>query len=216
MRRRFTLGLVLSIALLGVASAGPVQVILHVPEGQQRSIEDMWWAEMVNPTGNTYRAILVGEVTEDRQGLVFRISTDSISIPPGRKEFRLRDVRVRETWAKPGYQAFVTRTGALPEGSYSYYVRLEPDLGEGRGRGRIQRPTPAAAADTEGRGYRGDGKPELYLDPGRRHRWPGNLHSDRIRGDERPDSRGGRAFRASLVRADRDPRHESQLSDTRS
>jgi hypothetical protein len=129
-------------ALISIAGAQQVQVRLHVPPPNQTSIENLWRVDLNNTTRNTYSCWLHAEAHEARQGLVFRANTDSFQLPPGRRQLRLRDVRVRDQWAKPGYEVFVLRTGHFPPGDYTYIVELEPDLGGDTGASRIENPTP--------------------------------------------------------------------------
>jgi len=131
-------------ALVLCASAGAqtVKVKLHVPPSGRLGVEDLWWVTLDNTTRNTYTAYLRGEVHEARRGLVFRARTDSFMVPPGRKQLTLRNVRIRDQWAMPGYQAFITRTGLLPEGDFTYKVWLEPDLGRDSGTSQVRNPPP--------------------------------------------------------------------------
>jgi hypothetical protein len=111
--------------------AQPVEVRLHQPRQGQTGIEDMWWVDITNNRDTTLRGVwLFGEIHRDGVGMVFHARSTSFDVPPGRITKRLHDIGVREPWYRPGYEVFYYRAGAVPEGRYSYYVRLEPQLAE--------------------------------------------------------------------------------------
>ncbi|MBM3322396.1 hypothetical protein FJY69_02810, partial [candidate division WOR-3 bacterium] len=122
--------------LLLVAAAGParaqrIEVRLHQPRQGQAGIEEMWWVDITNDRDTVLRGVwLFGEIHCDGIGMVFHARSNSFDVPPGRRTVRLRDITIREPWFRPGYEVFYYRSGAIPEGKYSYYVRLEPELAE--------------------------------------------------------------------------------------
>jgi hypothetical protein len=142
--RQLTVLIAVSLVLVlpTMSAAQPVLVRLHVPPPNQANIENLWWVDLTNTTQNTYTARLRGEVSERQDGLVYRANTDSFRIPPGRKRVTLRDVHIRDQWAKPGYETFIVRTGLLPEGDYTYKIWLEPNLGGDSGNSSVRHPTP--------------------------------------------------------------------------
>jgi hypothetical protein len=96
------------------------------PEGRLGA-EDLWRVEVHNPDSVLHGRWLQGEVTERSAGRVFLATTRPFDIPVGKNVYRLADVKVRNQTAKPGYEAFLARTGELPEGEYSYRMLLMPD-----------------------------------------------------------------------------------------
>ncbi len=138
--KRVMLAAVLLLALIPAAASARVQVRLHVPPAGRLGVEDLWWVELYSREGVRDTVWLEGHVREDRQGEVFRARSNrfELNLAPGeRRTIRYRDIRVEEPWYKRGYEAFYLRTGTVPEGNYTYWVLLQPDLGVDTGRVRV-------------------------------------------------------------------------------
>jgi len=119
----------LAIPLVSMLAAN-VTVRLHEPPPGRVSIEQLWWVDIFNSESVTYQPVyLHGEVSERDSGLVYSANSNEFSLPPGRTTKRLRDITLRDQWYKAGYEAFFTRTGTIPAGSYRYSITLMPDLG---------------------------------------------------------------------------------------
>jgi len=83
---------------------------------------DLWWVDLNNPTHGTLNIWLEGSVQEARRGEVYHGETWPFELPPGRKRVRLPDIRIRNQRHAHGYEAFVLRSGSVPEGEYTYWV----------------------------------------------------------------------------------------------
>jgi hypothetical protein len=123
-RKLITL-VILTLVPLGL-QAQRVEVTLHTPPPGKLKYEHLWWCDL-NNTGRARMVYLVGAVQEATRGRVFEAHTDSFLLAPGRRTVRLRDVRVHVDFTAPGYEAFVRRTGGIPEGEYIYSVTVMPD-----------------------------------------------------------------------------------------
>jgi len=119
------------LAALAASALAQVTVRLHEPPPGRINIEDLWWVDITNRDGSTYhRVYLHGEVHERDRGLVYRANSNEFDLPPGLTTKRLRDIRLRDQWYLPGYEAFLYRTGTIPAGEYTLIVTLVP-LGVG-------------------------------------------------------------------------------------
>jgi hypothetical protein len=128
------------LALLATTASARVQVRLHVPPPGRLGVEDLWAVELYSREGVSQTVWLEGHVSEARQGEVFRARSNrfELNLAPGeRRTIRYRDIRVEEPWYKRGFEAFYRRTGTVPEGDYTYWVLLQPDLGGDTGRVRV-------------------------------------------------------------------------------
>jgi hypothetical protein len=132
------------LAMLPVAGLyARVDVTLHEPPPGQLDVEQLWWVDIDNLDTATYQGVwLHGEVREARRGLVYRANSNKFNLPPGLKRIRLRDITLRDQWHAPGYEVFLLRTGTVPEGDYTYWVTLEPDLGGDTNRTTVRQPDP--------------------------------------------------------------------------
>ncbi len=128
------------LVLVPAAALARVQVRLHTPPAGRLGVEDLWWVELYSREGVRQTVWLEGRVSEARQGEVFRARSNrfELNLAPGeRRTIRYRDITVEEPWYKRGYEAFYLRTGTVPEGDYTYWVLLQPDLGGDTGRVRV-------------------------------------------------------------------------------
>lgn len=143
MRRSGRFPLILLLVLPLLVAHAQVSVLLHVPPRGQLNVERLWWVEL-NNWGDTLKGVwLHGEVHEATRGLVYSANTNEFDLPPGRTTVRYRDVRIRDQWRARGYEGFVTRTGRLPAGEYSFRVTLMPeDLGGDTVEFGVEDPTP--------------------------------------------------------------------------
>jgi len=137
------IGALLVLTLAGL-SAQPVVVTLHQPPPGQLQYEDLWWLDLQNTTHDTYPAVyLQAEVTAAGIGPVFRANSNEFALPPGLKTIHPRDITVRDPWYLPGYEVFVRRTGALPDGDYTYVITVMPNnLGQGSNQVQIRQSGP--------------------------------------------------------------------------
>jgi len=133
LRRRPVLAAAMIAISLAVASAAQVLVRLSVPPPGRYGIEDLWKATVVSDS--SYDNVwFEGFVLEARQGQVFWAKTKTFSLTRGTKVFGYHSVTIDETKTAPGYEAFLTRQGTLPQGRYSFELVLKPfDVGDSNG-----------------------------------------------------------------------------------
>jgi len=125
-----------------LAAQARVTLNLRRPPEGRLGAEDLWRVEVSNPDSMLHGRWFQGEVTERKSGRVFWATTWPFDVPVGKKTYRLADVKVRDQTAMPGYEAFVARTGELPDGEYSYRMVLMPDnVGDGY-EVRLEKPSP--------------------------------------------------------------------------
>ncbi len=120
-----------------------VGVRLHAPPPGQFSLEQLWWVDLTAKADIDTIVWLEGRVGEAKEGQVFSARSNEFRLAlkaGGRKTVRLKDIKVQDQKYKPGYEAFYTRSGAIPEGDYEYYVKLMPDLGEARRNTKVTLP----------------------------------------------------------------------------
>lgn len=137
--------LLLAFAALRPVEAKPISVRLREPPPGKAAVEDLWWVDLHNGSrSDTYTIWLHGEASERSHGRVYSANTHPFPMPPGHKRLRLRDIKLKDQWAKPGFEAFVLRTGRLPAGYYTYSVKVMPEsLGDGgTGHVTVENPSP--------------------------------------------------------------------------
>jgi len=123
MRNRVILAAFLAAIPPAVLSATPT-VRLFVPPPGRYGIEDLWKATVVSDT--VCNAWFEGWVFEASHGQVFWAKTKPFTLTRGTKVYGYRDVAIDKTDAARGYEAFVTRQGTLPQGSYRFKLILQP------------------------------------------------------------------------------------------
>jgi len=107
-------------SLLPISLDAQVQVKLHQPPPNQLKIEHLWWVDLTNSTQTSYTVHLRAEVTEARKGLIFRASSNTFTLTPGKKRITARDIKdVKDVWYSSKYKEFIVRTGGVPEGDYT-------------------------------------------------------------------------------------------------
>ncbi len=128
---RIIIGAMLALMPLAVLTAAPFIQQFSPPPPGQYNIEQLWKVTLNNPDNQTYEVWLEGTITEARKGQVFWAKTNKFKLPPGTKVIRYADIQAigidQQTYA-PGYKDFAARTGGLPEGDYTFTVKLEPDF----------------------------------------------------------------------------------------
>ena len=125
---RIILGVVVALIPLAVLSAAPSITQFNPPPSGQYHIEQLWKVTLNNPDQQTYSVWLEGTILKEGRE-VFWAQTDTFPLPPGRKTLHYKDVRVKTRRNAPGYEQFAARTGGLPEGNYTFSVKLEPNFG---------------------------------------------------------------------------------------
>ena len=123
MRYRFIPAAILAAIPLAAAAAAP-SVRLTVPPPGRYGIEDLWKATVNSDT--VCDAWFEGWVFEANHGQVFHVTTKPFRLTRGTKIYRYGDVTIDRTQTEPGYEVFVTRSGQLPQGSYSFKLILQP------------------------------------------------------------------------------------------
>ena len=123
MRHNVVLAAILVASPLAVATGTP-SVHLHVPPPGRYGIEDLWKATVISDTACD--AWFEGFVFEATKGQVFWAKTKTFALSRGTRVYQYKDVTVEKTDVAQGYEAFVTRTGSLPYGSYSFKLVLMP------------------------------------------------------------------------------------------
>ncbi len=122
---------ILSIVLLPALSV-PKPVVEILPPPGMFHIEQLWRLILNNPDQETYPVWLEGIITEARKGEVVWAKTKGFKLPPGTLVLHYADIQrigIESQTHAPGYERFLTRTGGLPEGNYTFIVLLQPDLG---------------------------------------------------------------------------------------
>jgi hypothetical protein len=99
-------------------------VHLQVPPPGRYGIEDLWKATVNSDT--VCDAWFEGFVFEQTHGQVFHATTTRFRLARVTRVYGYRDVRIDQTQTAPGYEAFVTRSGGLPQGNYSFRLILRP------------------------------------------------------------------------------------------
>ncbi|MBN2464323.1 hypothetical protein JXD38_01695, partial [candidate division WOR-3 bacterium] len=131
MRHRLTLATILIAIPLAVATATP-GVRLHVPPPGRYGIEDLWKATVTSDTACD--AWFEGLVYEESHGQIFWARTRPFPLTRGVKVYGYRSVALDQTRTAPGYEAFVTRQGTLPQGIYRFKLILQPfGIGDSNG-----------------------------------------------------------------------------------
>ncbi len=124
---------VLAIILAPAAlTAAPYIQQVSIPPPGQYNVERLWDATLNNPDTTRYEVWLEGTIIEGSKGQVFWAKTKKFQLPPGTKVIRYADIQsigVAEQTNAPGYKEFAARTGGLPEGNYTFTVKLMPDFG---------------------------------------------------------------------------------------
>jgi hypothetical protein len=103
--------------------ATPRVRLIKPPPGRY-GIEDLWKATVISDTACD--AWFEGFVFEETRGQVFHATTKPFPLSRGTKVYGYRDVRINQTQTEPGYEAFVTRSGTLPNGKYRFKLILVP------------------------------------------------------------------------------------------
>lgn len=140
-----SIAVVLLAVLPAAVLAGLVEVRLHVPPSGQLALEQLWWVDLVAKVDIDTIVWLEGYVNEAREGQVFSAKSNEfrLTLKKGEKKtVRLKDIRIRDPKYKRGYEAFYLRSGTIPEGNYTYHVKLMPDLGASEGSVEVILPGP--------------------------------------------------------------------------
>ncbi len=137
MRHRFLLAAMAAAVPLVVATATP-SVRLQAPPPGRWGIEDLWKAAVTSDTACD--AWFEGFVYEENHGQVFWAKTKPFMLTRGTKLYGYGGVVIDKSQTTPGYEAFVTRQGTLPQGRYSFKLILEP-FGVGDSNGFEVKPT---------------------------------------------------------------------------
>ena len=127
------------LALLPAAMlmAWPTVELTKPPPGRY-GIEDLWKATVISDT--VCDAWFEGWVFEATHGQAFHAMTKPFPLTGGTRVYGYRDVTIDETQTAPGYEAFVARTGQLPQGNYRFKLMLQP-FGTGDSFGFEVKPT---------------------------------------------------------------------------
>jgi len=129
--RSLTAAVVLTFTPLAVVTAAPA-VHLQVPPPGRWGIEDLWKATVTSDTACD--AWFEGWVFESSHGQVFHATTKPFRLTRGTRPYGYDDVVIDKSQTAPGYEAFVTRQGALPQGRYSFKLVLLPfGIGDSNG-----------------------------------------------------------------------------------
>jgi hypothetical protein len=120
---RIFFGAVVSLLPAAMLMATP-RVVLRVPPPARYGIEDLWKATVISDTACD--AWFEGFVYEAEHGQVFHATTKPFPLTRGTRVYGYRDVRIDQTQTASGYEAFVTRTGQLPQGRYRFKLLLMP------------------------------------------------------------------------------------------
>jgi hypothetical protein len=123
---------VLAVMPIAVLLAAPTIKTTAIPPPDLYGVEELWNVTLSNPDQDSYRVWLEGTITESAKGQVFWAKTNEFILVPGERTIRYADIRsigiARQTHA-PGYEQFAAQTGGLPEGDYTFAVKLMPGYG---------------------------------------------------------------------------------------
>jgi hypothetical protein len=98
---------------------------LHQPPPNQLKIEDLWWVDLTNNTGQTRTVYLYAEITESRKGILFHCNTNEFQLPPGKTRIKSRDIKsLRDEWYLEEDKNFILRTSSVPAGNYTVCLYL--------------------------------------------------------------------------------------------
>lgn len=139
------IAIILLAVLPAAVVAGLVGVRLHVPPPGRLALEQLWGVDLTAKVDIDTIVWLEGYVNEAREGRVFSAKSNEfrLTLKEGEKKtVRLKDIKVRDQKYKRGYEAFYIRSGTIPEGDYTYHVKLMPDLGEGKRDVQVTLPGP--------------------------------------------------------------------------
>ena len=126
---KVAIGVIMTLIPMAMLMATPRVQLIKPPPGHY-NIEELWSVTLTNPDRDTYSVWLEGTITKAEGGEVFWAQTDSFPLPPGPpKVLHYRDLHVAHQRNAPGYEEFAARTGGLPEGDYTFEVKLMPDYG---------------------------------------------------------------------------------------
>jgi len=102
-----------------------VTVKLQRPPPNKLMMENLWYVNLNNTTSETYWVYLHGEVTEEKDGLVGKATSNAFALPPGMKRITSGNIgKVTNVWYKGKYKESVVRIGKFPGGKYTVCVSI--------------------------------------------------------------------------------------------
>jgi len=97
---------------------------IHPPPPNQLKIEDLWWVDVTNNSGEPLMVYLRGRI-EKGPDIIFRANTNEFESPPGRLRVKSRDIReLRDEFYREEDKSFILRTGTVPAGNYTACLYL--------------------------------------------------------------------------------------------
>jgi hypothetical protein len=102
-----------------------VNVVLHHPPPNQLKVPDLWFVELFNSTKDTPTVYLHAEVTEAKEGLIFRANSNDFKLPPGKTSIthvKIKEVKDINYLAK--YEAYIRQTNEFPDGTYRICISV--------------------------------------------------------------------------------------------
>jgi len=98
---------------------------LAYPPSLSLKLEHLWSITITNQATQATEVYLHAEMNEQTRGLVFRGTTNVLSIPPGGKRITKNDVtNLSDTYYEPGLEKKLKKTQIFPPGRYSFCVQV--------------------------------------------------------------------------------------------
>jgi hypothetical protein len=113
------------ITLLPALAQAQWSARLSYPPSLSLKLENLWSVTVTNQATGPTDVTLRAELNEQNRGLVFRGTTNVLSIPPGGKRVTKNDVtNLSDTYYEPGLEKKLKKTQIFPPGRYSFCVQV--------------------------------------------------------------------------------------------
>lgn len=103
-----------------------VIVQLKPPPPGKLNVENLWSVTLKNMSQTTFKVYLLGQLTENSDGLIFEATTREFDLPPGSTTVTVSDVSpISSKFPKDKYKNVLMQTGEVPSGNYTICVTVE-------------------------------------------------------------------------------------------
>ncbi|MBS1495168.1 MAG: hypothetical protein JST55_16800 [Bacteroidetes bacterium] len=103
-----------------------VIVQLKPPPPGKLNVENLWLVTLKNMSQTTFKVYLLGQLTENSDGLIFEATTREFDLPPGSTTVTVSDVSpINAKFPKDKYKNVLMQTGEVPSGNYTICVTVE-------------------------------------------------------------------------------------------
>lgn len=123
--RVFSLHLVLFLYFFIVDLCAQVLVTIKPPPPNQIRVEHLWDISIFNSTSKEYEVFLIGEVTEQNNGIIFNARSNQFLLKAGYNKIApsmLKPININ--YSEKRYEDIIIKTGSLPEGEFNYCIRV--------------------------------------------------------------------------------------------